>query len=172
MITAATWLSIEYMLPATLGAALGQCEVRECEVPQSSRPITPYAILFIGDESLQMSIQELGNIIRHRINVIIFIINSHGYTIERAIHGRHQEYNDIASWRHVQALSFFGNDEDHAKRNTFAATTWEELESVLDLVRKSDGVRLVEVFMGREDCQGALLDLLKNQITMEDTNGS
>lgn len=82
MITATTWLSIGYMLPATLGAALAQREARECEVPQSSRPITPCVILFIGDGSLQMSIQELGTIIRQQFNAIIFVINNQGYTIE------------------------------------------------------------------------------------------
>lgn len=172
MITATTWLSIGYMLPATLGAALAQREVGECEAPQPSRPNSPCAILFMGDGSLQMSIQELGTIIRQKVNAIIFVINNSGYTIERAIHGRNQGYNDIASWRHVQALSFFGDDEDHAKKNTFTATTWEELASVLHVVRKSDGVRLVEVFMDRDDCQGALLDLLRNQITLEGTTSS
>jgi pyruvate decarboxylase len=91
---------------------------------------------------------------------------NNGYTIERAIHGRNQGYNDIASCRHLQALSFFGDDEEHAKKNTFTARTWEELRSVLQIVRKSDGVRLVEVFMGQDDCQGIFLDLLKKQIAL------
>ncbi len=172
MITSATWLSIGYMLPATLGAALAQRERTEREALQSSRPVTPCVILFIGDGSLQMSIQELGTMIRQKLNAIIFIINNNGYTIERAIHGRNQAYNDIASWRHTQALSFFGDDEDHSKENTFTARTWEELRSVLHSVRKSDGVKLVEVFMGRDDCQGALLKLLKNQIALEETMAS
>lgn len=164
MITATTWLSIGYMLPATLGAALAQREVGECDVLPNSKTIRPCVILFVGDGSLQMSIQELSTLIRQKVDAIIFVINNNGYTIERAIHGRDQEYNDIASWRHSQALSFFGDDEHHAKKNTFAARTWEELGSVLRVVRRSDGVRLVEVFMGRDDCQGSLLDLLKKQI--------
>jgi pyruvate decarboxylase len=65
---------------------------------------------------------------------------NNGYTIERAIHGRNQGYNDIASWPHLQALFFFGDD----------------------------GVRPVEVFMGQDDCQGILLDLLKKQIALEE----
>ena len=168
MLTATTWLSIGYMLPATLGAALAQREIGEGEGPQASKPSQPCVILFIGDGSLQMSVQELSTIIRHKINAIIFVINNDGYTIERAIHGRNQGYNDIASWRHVQALSFFGDDEDHAKESTFTARTWEELGSVLKKVRKGDGLRLVEVFMNRDDCQGILLELLKKQIALEE----
>lgn len=171
MITATTWLSIGYMLPATLGAALAQREARDIMASQTSKSTRPCAILFIGDGSLQVSIQELSTIVRHKLNAIIFVINNGGYTIERAIHGRNQAYNDIASWRYLQALSFFGDDEEHAKKNTFTAKTWEELGSVLQKVRKSDGVRLVEVFMGREDCQGALLGLLKKQIALEEPVG-
>ncbi|TVY32716.1 Pyruvate decarboxylase [Lachnellula subtilissima] len=170
MITATTWLSIGYMLPATLGAALAQREGREREVPLPQtveHRARPCVILFVGDGSLQMSIQELSTIIRQKVSAIIFIINNNGYTIERAIHGRNQGYNDIASWCHLQALSFFGDDEDHAKKSTFTARTWEELGSVLRVVRRGDGVRLVEVFMGQDDCQGSLSDLLKKQIAAE-----
>ena len=65
------------------------------------------SILFIGDGSLQMSVQEISTIIRENLNVIVFIINNSGYTIERAIHGRKQGYDGIASWRHTHALVFF-----------------------------------------------------------------
>lgn len=114
MLTAATWLSIGYMLPATLGAALARCETREREAPRTDDSGEPCAILFIGDGSLPMSVQELSTMINQNVNAIVFTINNDGYTIERAIHGRNQGYNDVASWRHLQALSFFGDDEEHA----------------------------------------------------------
>lgn len=47
--------------------------------------------------------------IRENLIVIIIVINNEGYTIERAIHGRKQSYNDISPWRHAQALGFFGD---------------------------------------------------------------
>ena len=87
MLTAATWLSIGYMLPATLGAALARCETREREAPRIDDSGESCAILFIGDGSLQMSVQELSTTIKQNINAIIFIINNDGYTIERAIRG-------------------------------------------------------------------------------------
>ncbi|KAI9926298.1 hypothetical protein MW887_004062 [Aspergillus wentii] len=156
-----TWLSIGYMLPATLGAVLAQ---RERNNGRNTR-----GILFIGDGSLQMSVQEISTIIREKLNVVIFVINNGGYTIERAIHGRKQAYNDIASWRHALAMSFFGANESHAIINTFAARTWEQLDLVLkdQRVQQGEGVRMVEVFMDREDVDGALLRLMERQIQME-----
>ncbi|KAE8136062.1 thiamine diphosphate-binding protein [Aspergillus pseudotamarii] len=157
----ATWLSIGYMLPATLGAALAQ---RERANNPGSR-----VILFIGDGSLQMTVQEISTMIRENLNVIIIVINNEGYTIERAIHGRKQLYNDIATWRHAHALSFFGADNRHAMQSYFSARTWGELDVVLRDKRIQDGtaVRMVEVFMGREDVQGALLRLMEKQIADE-----
>ncbi|KAJ5087377.1 pyruvate decarboxylase [Penicillium angulare] len=156
----ATWLSIGYMLPATLGAAVAHCE--------KNRNGGTRAILFIGDGSLQMSVQEISTIIHQHLNVIIFVINNAGYTIERAIHGRKQIYNDIAPWRHSQALGFFGVNEE-CSRNSFSARTYGELGIVLhdENIMNGTGVRLIEVFMGREDVEGALLGLMQSQIAKE-----
>lgn len=168
MFAATTWLSIGYMLPATLGAAQSQREKAEDKpskaAEDSSKPCT---ILFIGDGSLQMSVQEISTMIKQKLDVIIFILNNDGYTIERAIHGKNQSYNDVASWRYLDALRFFGDNAAHAEKSVFAAKTWGELDNVLKEVRKGSGVRLVEVAMEREDCQDMLLDLMKLQANVE-----
>ncbi|KAJ9220366.1 hypothetical protein DTO169C6_7255 [Paecilomyces variotii] len=163
LFAAVTWLSIGYMLPATLGAALARRELSG--EPESSR-----AILFIGDGSLQMSVQEISTIIKEKLNVIIFIINNNGYTIERAIHGRKQAYNDIATWRNDLALAFFGADEKQVQSH-FSARSYSELEEVLnnDSIQNGRGLRTIEVFMGREDVQGSLLNLMQSQISKEQT---
>ncbi|CAG8246440.1 unnamed protein product [Penicillium salamii] len=160
---AVTWLSIGFMLPATLGTALAQ---RELNKNTSSKSQT---ILFIGDGSLQMTAQEISVMIREKLNIIIFIINNDGYTIERVIHGRKEKYNDVPFWRHAQALSYFGADEEHVAENTFTARTCGELQDVLkhENIANGSGVRLVEVFMDREDVQGALLYLLNKQLAQE-----
>jgi pyruvate decarboxylase len=160
---AVTWLSIGFMLPATLGTALAQRE-RNTQPEQKSQ-----TILFIGDGSLQMTAQEISVMIREKLNIIIFIINNEGYTIERVIHGRKEAYNDVPFWRHAQALNYFGADEDHVKNNTFTARTCGELQEVLanENIINGQGVRLVEVSMGREDVQGALLYLLEKQLAQE-----
>lgn len=160
---AVTWLSIGFMLPATLGTALAQREQNE-DTPSKSQ-----TILFIGDGSLQMTAQEISVMIREKLNIIIFIINNEGYTIERVIHGRKEKYNDVPFWRHAQALNYFGADKEHAAENTFTARTCGELQEVLghENIKNGSGVRLVEVSMEREDVQGALLWLLNKQLKQE-----
>lgn len=77
------WGSIGYSLPAAFGAQIAEPERR--------------VVLLIGDGSLQLTVQELGSIIRDRLNMVIVVLNNEGYTVERAIHGPEQRYNDIAA---------------------------------------------------------------------------
>lgn len=94
------WGSIGYALPATLGAALA---LRDFHLPGK-------VITIEGDGSAQMSIQELGTMLRYSISAILFILNNSGYTIERAIKGPYRSYNDICpniQW--TQLLKTFGD---------------------------------------------------------------
>lgn len=160
---AVTWLSIGFMLPATLGATLAKSEQNKVTGKKSQ------SILIIGDGSLQMTAQEISVMIKQKLNIVIIIINNEGYTIERVIHGRKQHYNDVPFWRHTQALSYFGADEEHVKNNVFTAKTCGELQEVLknDKVVNGSGVRLIEVAMEREDVEGPLLMILNKQIAEE-----
>ncbi|KAL1593108.1 hypothetical protein SLS59_009433 [Nothophoma quercina] len=164
-----TWLSIGYMLPAAQGAALAQRQMRESHNGTTNREAkSGRTILFIGDGSLQMTVQEISTMIRHNLDVIIVVLNNDGYTIERAIHGLMENYNDVAAWRYLDALHFFG-----AREGTFTASarTWGELETVLASKELSDGtgVRMVEVVMDREDVPKGPLAMLmgKEQKRME-----
>ncbi|KAI1433794.1 thiamine diphosphate-binding protein [Xylaria sp. CBS 124048] len=157
-----TWLSIGYMLGAAQGAALAQRELiasSQYHEIQSAR-----TILFIGDGSFQMTAQELGTIIRHNLDVTIVLINNDGYTIERVIHGLKEKYNDLATWRYLQAPSFFGAAED-----TFVARaeTLGQLQDLLEgeALRKVEGFKMIEVMMDREDVpKGPLSSLLERQL--------
>lgn len=163
-----TWLSIGYMLPATLGASQAQRDLLSSSA--NKKPNSGRTILFMGDGSFQMTAQELSTIIHQKLNVIVFLINNDGYTIERCIHGRNQQYNDLARWRYRLAPAFFGADED----GEFAARTWEirtwaDFDRVLsdgDLVN-GKGLRLVEVFFDRFDGPDLLIQMLDNQIARE-----
>lgn len=157
-----TWLSIGYMLPAAQGAALAQRQMRE--QAQSNGAMNgemkdDRTILFIGDGSLQMTVQEISTIIQHNLDVIIVVLNNDGYTIERAIHGLKENYNDVAAWRYLGAPSFFG-----AKEGTYTASarTWGELEAMLASKELSDGkgLRMVELFLDREDVPKGPLAML------------
>ncbi|KXH62760.1 pyruvate decarboxylase [Colletotrichum nymphaeae SA-01] len=167
LFTPATWLSIGFMLPAAQGAALAQREMIADSKYHGLKQGQARTILFIGDGSFQMTAQELATIIRHNLDVVIFLINNDGYTIERCIHGREQEYNDIPTWRYLQAPYFFGGSKD---TYTAACSTWTELHEVLGIEQLSfgRGLKMIEIFMGREDVpKGPLLRYLETQRKQE-----
>ncbi|KAJ5376036.1 pyruvate decarboxylase [Penicillium cosmopolitanum] len=168
IINSAVWLSIGFMLPATQGAALAQ---RHLSASESQRPAAQgRTILFQGDGSFQMTAQELSTIIRNRLDVIIFLINNNGYTIERLIHGPEEHYNDVASWRYLEAPSFFGAEATSTSYPIFKAkvSTWGELDRIMDdrEFHSGKGLRMVEVMMEMQDCNDTLrllLDIYKTK---------
>jgi indolepyruvate decarboxylase len=127
------WASIGYTLPAILGAALAAPERRP--------------VLLIGDGAAQLTIQELGTLLRRRIPAVIVVVNNDGYTVERAIHGRDKAYNEIAPWRWTQLPAAFGATEDTAV--AVRATTTAELVAALDAPR--DRLTLIEAVTGPLD---------------------
>ncbi|RDW72909.1 pyruvate decarboxylase [Coleophoma cylindrospora] len=162
-----TWLSIGQMLPAAQGAALAQHE-REVETSKAeggSKTKPGRTILLIGDGSLQMTVQELSTIIRENLNVVVFVLNNNGYTIERCIHGVNQKYNDVATWRYLEAPSFFGAKES-AQPSTFTVRNWADLSRVMADKNLADGegLRMVEVFLDQDDAPAGLLRLLALQL--------
>lgn len=170
--TPVTWLSIGFMLPAAQGAALAQRELMASSEYHGIKPGNAQTILLIGDGSFQMTAQEMATIIRHKLDVLVVLINNDGYTIERCIHGRNQEYNDVSRWRYLEAPRFFGADDD---TYIAAARTWAELAEVLkhNKVKASGGLRMVEIFLDREDApKGPLLDYIQNQRRKEATSES
>ncbi|VUC29054.1 unnamed protein product [Clonostachys rosea] len=166
LFTAVTWLSIGYMVPAALGAALAQREIlggsgnRKDGSSGQER-----VVLFVGDGSLQMSVQEISTMIKEGLNITCIILNNDGYTIERAIHGRKQRYNDIASWNHAHILPLLGQ-QSSAMESFLQARTWGELEAIIGSAKfiSGKGVRIIEVFFDQEDCEGSLREMLNEQI--------
>jgi pyruvate decarboxylase len=159
LINSSIWLSIGYMLGAAQGAALAQREL----ISDGARK--GRTILFEGDGSLQMTVQEISTMIRNKLDITIFVLNNDGYTIERWIHGMEATYNDIAPWRYLKAAEFFGaveNDPEY-KVTTRTASTWGELERVLaeEEVKDGKGFKMIEVRMTREDAPESLKKLVQ-----------
>jgi pyruvate decarboxylase len=121
-ITQIFWSSIGFTVGACLGALIA---ARETKNPGR-------VILIVGDGSLQMTAQEIGSYIRFGFTPIIFVINNNGYSIERAINGEKQTYNDISMlWDHQKMLEFFGaRKETGIESRSVACKTVEELEAV------------------------------------------
>jgi len=68
--------SIGHSVPAVLGAALAQRDQgNEGRV-----------ILIVGDGGLQLTVQEIGTMLKENLNIIIMVINNDGYTFERIIY--------------------------------------------------------------------------------------
>lgn len=185
LINSGIWLSIGHMLGASQGAAVAhrdiiksilrsdqatsqeQGSITAATPPtsrSSQRTFSGRTILFIGDGSLQMTVQSISDTIRNRIPLTIFLINNDGYTIERFIHGMRAPYNDIQPWRYLLAPQYFGADMDDAGYPivTKRAANWGELWDVVgeDAVKEGRGLTIVEVLMGREDAPDALKKLV------------
>ncbi|KAK5036966.1 hypothetical protein LTR13_005346 [Exophiala sideris] len=136
-ITQVYYGSIGYSVPATLGAAVAHREQnREGRV-----------ILVVGDGSLQLTVQEIGTMVKLGFkNIIIVVINNNGYTIERAIHGAEE-----AVWNHQAMLEFFG--AKNARASTREARTKKELNEVLASAeyQHPTSIQVLEVFMETMD---------------------
>jgi indolepyruvate decarboxylase len=138
-ISQAVWGSIGYTVGALLGALLAAPGRRH--------------ILFIGEGSFQLTAQELSTILRHDLKPYIFLINNHGYTIERAILGKDAKYNDVANWRYAELPRVFRPD---GNAETYVVEKVEDLEDVLDA--KHAGLVFVESVMDKYD---APIDLIR-----------
>lgn len=129
------WGSIGYTLPALLGTQLANLSRRN--------------ILIIGDGSFQLIVQELSTILRQNLNPIIFLINNNGYTVERAIHGQNEPYNDIQMWEYTKLAKVFGTEE---KSQTFKVQNETELQEVLTKISiDKNQLTFVEIVMSQGD---------------------
>lgn len=140
------WGSIGYTFPAALGSQLANKTSRH--------------LLFIGDGSLQLTVQELGTALREKLTPIVFVINNNGYTVEREIHGATERYNDIPMWDYQNLPLVFGGTSQTVA--TYKVTTAVELAEVMKTARK-DPTRLqwIEVVMDQEDAPEPLKKLAK-----------
>jgi indolepyruvate decarboxylase len=135
---ALVWGSIGYTTGALLGTLLAEPERRH--------------VLFTGDGSFQLTAQEVSTMLRHGLKPFIFLINNRGYTIERAILGMDDPYNDVADWSYADLPRVF-----HRSANIEACVvrTAGELQSVLDAPH--EGIVFVEAIMEPDDSPVALI---------------
>ncbi|HCB3588592.1 alpha-keto acid decarboxylase family protein [Citrobacter koseri] len=145
------WGSIGYALPAAFGAQTACPERR--------------VILITGDGAAQLTIQELGSMMRDGQSPVILLLNNDGYTVERAIHGANQRYNDIAGWNWTQvpqALS--ANCQAECWRVTQAI----QLEEVLARLKSPQRLSLIEVVLPKADLPELLRTVTR---ALESRNG-
>ncbi len=146
------WGSIGYALPAAFGAQTA-CPNRR-------------VVLITGDGAAQLSIQEMGSMLRDGQAPVVIVLNNDGYTVERAIHGATQRYNDIAPWQWTKL--------PHALHAASQAQSWRvsdaaQLKEVLERLSRPERLSLIEVMLPRDDVP-PLLDAVSR--ALEARNGA
>ena len=133
------WGSIGYATGACAGAALA---AKEQGIKRT--------ILFTGDGSFQLTVQEVSTMIRHGLNPILFVICNDGFTIERMIHGMEKEYNDIQTWKFTQLLSTFGAKPNEMK--TYQIKTRDELDQLFgdETFSSAPYIQVGRLFLGSQ----------------------
>ena len=171
--------SIGWSVGAVLGVLYG------AQVTDKGR-----VILFVGDGSLMLTMQEIATIMRYGLKPIIFVLNNDGYEIERKIHGPDRSYNNIPRLDYSLLLDFMSCTRDvradirshesshvrqealrshHAEVNVpekhyHSVRTREELEKLFEdeKVQNADGIHLVELFLRRGDAPDLLNKFVNN----------
>ncbi|EDN8442837.1 alpha-keto acid decarboxylase family protein [Salmonella enterica subsp. enterica] len=128
------WGSIGYSLPAAFGAQTA-CPDRR-------------VILVIGDGAAQLTIQEMGSMLRDGQAPVILLLNNDGYTVERAIHGAAQRYNDIASWNWTQIPPALNAAQ---QAECWRVTQAIQLAEVLERLARPQRLSFIEVMLPKVD---------------------
>ncbi|VDR25548.1 Indole-3-pyruvate decarboxylase [Raoultella terrigena] len=128
------WGSIGFTLPAAYGAQTAAPDRR--------------VVLIIGDGAAQLTIQEMGSMLRDKQRPLILLLNNEGYTVERAIHGPEQRYNDIALWDWNRLPEAFAPD---VPSRCWRVTRTAELKEAMNDSLTSDRLTLVEVMLPKMD---------------------
>nr|POE79583.1 pyruvate decarboxylase [Quercus suber] len=115
------WSSIGYGVGAAQGAALATQEMGHEQ----------RVICFEGDGSFQLTAQELSTIIRHDLNVTMFLIENSGYEIERWIHGMEANYNDVPQWQYSKFPEALIPESSTHRVKTWKIRSRSELEALL-----------------------------------------
>jgi len=131
---------IGWSVPATFGYALAAPGRR--------------IVLMVGDGSFQLTAQEVCQMVRLKLPVIIFLINNRGYTIEVEIHDG--PYNNIKNWDYAGIMAVFNSTDGDGRG--FRATTGKELAGAIKkaLAHKT-GPTLIECTIDRDDCTKQLM---------------
>ena len=133
--------SIGWSVPATFGYALAAPDRR--------------IVLMVGDGSFQLTAQEVCQMVRLKLPVIIFLINNRGYTIEVEIHDG--PYNNIKNWDYAGIMKVFNSTDGDGRG--FRATTGRELAAAINgALDNKAGPTLIECTIDRDDCTKQLME--------------
>lgn len=146
------YLSIGTALPAAFGVGIAMQDYPRHHITDNtvSKDYVPRLILFEGDGSAQMTVQEMTSMLRYQVSIELFIWNNDGYTIERAICGPTRSYNDIMPWNWTKLFEAFGDTNCQKTVSTLIETksklAWK-MKQLKDR-KQRDNIELMEVKLG------------------------
>jgi len=136
------WGHIGWTIPASFGYALAKPERR--------------TIVMVGDGAFQVTVQEVSQMVRFRVPVIMLLMNNRGYTIETEIHDG--PYNRIQSWNYAQLVQAFNSTESGGHALGLEAHTADQFsEAIEKAIAHRDGPTLIECSLHQDDCSRELI---------------
>jgi TPP-dependent 2-oxoacid decarboxylase len=139
------WSSIGFTLPAMLGAALARPDRRP--------------VLFIGDGSAQLTVQELGTFYARGIRPVVFVLNNDGYTVERLLRSPQADYQNIVQWNWTELPAALGGTDVRTSK----VRTVRELQDALLGASDPEHAWLIEVILPQMDAPRLLVELARGK---------
>lgn len=134
------WGHIGWSIPAAFGYAI--------RFPQRR------IIVMIGDGSFQVTAQEVSQMVRYKLPIIILLMNNRGYTIEVEIHDG--AYNRIKNWDYAKLIEAF-NASDGKAKGLLANTAGELADAIRVATTNTEGPTLIECTIDQDDCSKELI---------------
>ncbi len=144
--TQTLWGSIGWATPAMFGGAMADRSRR--------------TILFTGEGSHQLTMQEVANMLHYDIKPVIFVLNNSGYTVERALSDDPMDsFNDITDWDYSKLPSLFKGEYW-----SMQVRTNSELKDALIKAEKEQKEKLcyIELFTDKMDIPETVSKVIEN----------
>jgi indolepyruvate decarboxylase len=106
------------------------------------------SFVITGDGSFQMSVAEIGTLLKNGISPIIFVLNNGGYCTQRLKHGGC--FNNIPAWNYHRISDMFGGG------NGSRVQTEEELDRAVSQALTNTELTVINVVLDPEDVVPAL----------------
>lgn len=136
------WGHIGWAIPASLGYALARPEKR--------------VIVMIGDGAFQITFQEISQMVRMKVPIIIFLMNNRGYTIETEIHDG--PYNRIQNWKYASLVQAFNGTDGGGRALGFKVETVDEMSQAIErAIPHRNGPVVIECEIDQDDCSIPLI---------------
>lgn len=129
----AQYTSMGFAIPAALGVGLAKPNIRP--------------IVLVGDGAFQMSLSELGVIVKQGLNPIVFVLNNGGYATERLI--MDGPFNDIPAWEYHKIVDVVGG-------TGFKVVTEMDLETAVSTALLSKKLTVINVVVDPKDMSWSL----------------